>query len=380
MNILLGITGSVASVLTEKMVLALSELGDVKIVATEKAKPFLRKSAVRGEDRPYFWIGDKYFPFYDDHAEWVWPRKQHPMAGGVDFDDHWRLDDEVLHIELRRWADMMVIAPLGANTMAKIANGLCDNLLTSVVRAWDWNKPFVVAPAMNTFMWNSPFTEQHLNVLRELGARVVPPIAKKLACGDDGVGAMALIDDIAWQVAESSCNGWQFPIKNCTGIPVESHPGAFGVCRKHSHHTGVDLYTVEGEEVHAMEGGVIISREHFTGPQDTSPWWNNTDAIVVEGASGVVCYGEIEVYPKYVPGYRVKRGEIIGRVIPVLPEGKERPDIPGHSRSMLHIELYTPIRRVCSNTWALDQPKHNYLLDPTPRLLLAKGELNELRM
>ncbi len=57
----------------------------------------------------------------------------------------WRaVGDEVLHIELRRWADVLVIAPLSANTLAKAANGLCDNLLTCVVRAWDWQKPLLV--------------------------------------------------------------------------------------------------------------------------------------------------------------------------------------------------------------------------------------------
>lgn len=51
----------------------------------------------------------------------------------------------MIHIELRRWADMLVIAPLSANTLAKIAGGLCDNLLTCVVRAWDFGKPLLVS-------------------------------------------------------------------------------------------------------------------------------------------------------------------------------------------------------------------------------------------
>jgi len=63
-------------------------------------------------------------------------------------EDDWRswktVGDNVLHIELRRWADAMLIAPLSANTLAKVANGMCDNLLTCVVRAWDWQKPLLV--------------------------------------------------------------------------------------------------------------------------------------------------------------------------------------------------------------------------------------------
>lgn len=99
--------------------------------------------------------------------------------------------DPVVHIELRKWADIFLVAPLSANSLAKMAQGMCDNLLTSVVRAWDFAKPLLLAPAMNTFMWDSPFTAQQLQVLRSLGAQVVPPVSKALACGDVGTGAMA---------------------------------------------------------------------------------------------------------------------------------------------------------------------------------------------
>ncbi|XP_029127859.1 probable phosphopantothenoylcysteine decarboxylase [Cajanus cajan] len=89
---------------------------------------------------------------------------------------HWgKLGDSVLHIELNKWADIMVIAPLSANTLAKIAGGLCDNLLTCIVRAWDYRKPFFVAPSMNSFMWDNTFTEQHCITLEDLGAILIRP-------------------------------------------------------------------------------------------------------------------------------------------------------------------------------------------------------------
>jgi phosphopantothenoylcysteine decarboxylase len=91
----------------------------------------------------------------------------------------------------------MLIAPLDANTMAKIANGLCDNLLTCILRAWDMTKPVILCPAMNTHMWNHPFTTKHLNIIeKELNYTIIPPIKKKLACGEDGLGAMASLTDI----------------------------------------------------------------------------------------------------------------------------------------------------------------------------------------
>lgn len=74
---------------------------------------------------------------------------------------------------------------------AQIAGGLCDNLLTCVVRAWDYSKPIYVAPAMNTFMWDNPFTRRHLDVVAGLGVSLIPPVTKRLACGDYGNGAMA---------------------------------------------------------------------------------------------------------------------------------------------------------------------------------------------
>ena len=110
--------------------------------------------------------------------------------------------DPVLHIELRKWADVLVIAPCTANTLAKLAGGLADNLLTCVARAWEFGeggrvaKPFLLAPAMNTCMWEHPVTAQHLGTLQGWGVQVIPPIEKVLACGDKGVGAMAEVDTL----------------------------------------------------------------------------------------------------------------------------------------------------------------------------------------
>ena len=119
-----------------------------------------------------------------------------------------------------KWADIFAIAPLDANTLAKLAVGLCDNCLTCVWRAWDAARPVVLAPAMNTLMWQNPFTRRHLRALAaDAGAghipahladdtlvqqindrsptlRIVGPITKALACGDTGVGAMAEVPEV----------------------------------------------------------------------------------------------------------------------------------------------------------------------------------------
>ena len=108
------------------------------------------------------------------------------------------------HIDLRRWADAFVIAPCSANSLAKLANGLSDNLVTCVARAWDaQEKPLIVAPAMNTVMWKHRVTAQHVSTLREWDVIIVDPVAKELACGDVGVGAMASPTNIAQAVQQT---------------------------------------------------------------------------------------------------------------------------------------------------------------------------------
>ncbi|KAN0059916.1 hypothetical protein ACQY0O_007888 [Thecaphora frezii] len=109
--------------------------------------------------------------------------------------DEWKdwkkVGDPILHIELRRWADIVLVAPCSANTLAKINGGICDTLLTSFLRALSPSTPTVLFPAMNTLMYMHPLTSRHLGFVKEvLGYEVVGPIEKKLACGDLGAGAM----------------------------------------------------------------------------------------------------------------------------------------------------------------------------------------------
>jgi hypothetical protein len=163
---------------------------------------------------------------------------------------------------------------------------------------------------------------------------------------------------------------WFFPLRECPGIPINFHPGAFGFPRKKgmSRHTGVDLYSVHDAPVYAVEPGVVVSVEPFTGPQDNSPWWLDTDAILVEGESGVICYGE--VIPNVQVGDEVRALDKIAFVSTVIPEGKERPDIPGHSRSMLHMELYDRGTKAASTSWKQGREELG-MRDPTPHLLNA---------
>ena len=109
-----------------------------------------------------------------------------------------RSSDPYPHLER---ADALVIAPLTANTLAKLAHGLADNVLTEAALAH--RGPLVVAPAMNTRMWEHPATQANLALLRERGAVVVGPREGELAEGEVGVGRMAEPAEIAGAVEES---------------------------------------------------------------------------------------------------------------------------------------------------------------------------------
>ena len=121
-------------------------------------------------------------------------------------EDEWNysnIGDPILHIELRKWADLFIVAPASANTIAKLAHGLSDNLITCVARAWDFSNPILICPAMNTLMWTHPFTQQHLNVLSGIQYQIVHPVVKTLACLDTGMGAMASVGTIVAAVGDA---------------------------------------------------------------------------------------------------------------------------------------------------------------------------------
>lgn len=200
-HLLLAATGSVATIKIANIISALSphiHKLSIRVILTTKAKQFLAGQSAEQPTVSSLISLPGVEAVYDDDAEWG--------------PEPWRRGVDILHISLRRWADILVIAPLSANTLAKLANGLSDNLLTSVCRAWDTDgqvdgkrKRIVVAPAMNTAMWRHPATAQHIRVLEvEWGIRkdedkreetgwfevLQPQSSKVLACGDVGSGAM----------------------------------------------------------------------------------------------------------------------------------------------------------------------------------------------
>ncbi|MCP4751497.1 MAG: phosphopantothenoylcysteine decarboxylase [Proteobacteria bacterium] len=164
MKILIGVTSSIAAYRIPNLVSALKKRGfEIKTMMTERAAAFVAQQTLA--------VMSGYPCFMDQ--------------------DEWENTDHVWHIELAKWCDAFLIAPLTANTLAKIANGLCDNLLTSTVRALG-DTPLILAPAMNTAMWENDLTEIHLKqVERIYNLEIIQPVSKPLVCGDEGIGGLA---------------------------------------------------------------------------------------------------------------------------------------------------------------------------------------------
>jgi murein DD-endopeptidase MepM/ murein hydrolase activator NlpD len=146
-------------------------------------------------------------------------------------------------------------------------------------------------------------------------------------------------------------------------LPIgKDHPGNFGAIRKYDVHTGIDLYCEQGSDVYAIEDGMVVKIDYFTGPEVNLPWWETTFGVMIEGKSGVINYGEI--YPECILNQKIFAGQKIGYVIPVLKENKIRKDIKNHSNYMLHLELYKiGFRDFLS--WNLNEPQPENLLNPT---------------
>ena len=163
---LVGVTGCIAAYKACEVVRGLQKAGyRVKVMMTPNATRFVGPSTFKA-------------------------LTQEPVAVSM-FD---AASDPVYHVSLAKEADLMVIAPCTANVMAKIASGMADDLLTTTVLAA--RCPVLIAPAMNTVMWEASATRDNLRTLERRGFRITRPVEGHLACGDEGAGKLADVSDI----------------------------------------------------------------------------------------------------------------------------------------------------------------------------------------
>ncbi len=145
------------------------------------------------------------------------------------------------------------------------------------------------------------------------------------------------------------------PINKDISLEQIPYHGRFGAIRKHDIHSGIDIYCDDNEKVFAIENGVVVNIVDFTGTFAESPWWEDTKAILIESASGVILYGEL-YYPIVNIGDDISVGQHIGNVKTVLKKDKGLP------MCMLHIELYKHGYRGSGEFW--------FKIDKKPKDLL----------
>jgi phosphopantothenoylcysteine decarboxylase/phosphopantothenate--cysteine ligase len=165
MNIILGVSGSIAAYKAASLTrLWVKQNHQVKVLMTSSATGFIAPLTLS-------------------------TLSKHPVHSDVSAESEWNN-----HVELGLWADAMVVAPASANTLAKLANGLCDNILSAVYLSA--RCPVFVAPAMDVDMWKHPVTQSNIQRLQSFGVQIIPVGHGELASGLVGDGRMAEPEDI----------------------------------------------------------------------------------------------------------------------------------------------------------------------------------------
>lgn len=174
-TILLAVTGSIAAYKSADLTSGLKKKGyDVKVVMTDAATKFITPLTLQSVSQNYV-----YTDLWDENNPKV-----------------------VQHIELVTTADLFLVAPATANVVGKLANGIADDLVSTLGMAVPTHVPKLIAPAMNTNMYQNPIMTDNLNRLKTHGYIEIEPRSARLVCGVEGKGAMATIETILEKVIE----------------------------------------------------------------------------------------------------------------------------------------------------------------------------------
>ncbi len=236
-NILLGVTGGISIYKSPGICSILRKQGSkVKVVMTKAATEFVKPIT---------------FQTMTDNYVHVDMFSDHPTSPNVE------------HIELAKWADIIVIAPATANTIAKFANGIGDNLLTSIFLAH--RTPVIIVPAMNTFMLNSPANRENMQKLKDRGITILGTHTDLLACLDVGDGKMLepdeIVEEIDFALRDKDLMGKNFVI---TAGPTQESIDPVRYLTNHS--SGKMGYALASEATKRGANVTLIS-----GPTSISP-------------------------------------------------------------------------------------------------------------
>jgi phosphopantothenoylcysteine decarboxylase/phosphopantothenate--cysteine ligase len=177
-NILLGVSGGVAAYKAVDLASKLTAAGAaVRTIMTENA------------------------------CQLICPKSFEAVTGQPVYTNMWQTNEEfeIGHVSIADWADIVVVAPATANIIGKIANGICDDLLsTTLCVCWPLVKSgsALLAPAMNDNMWNNPAVQHNIEMVMNMGFQLTGPVEGRLACGTEGIGRMSEPQDILKAIEE----------------------------------------------------------------------------------------------------------------------------------------------------------------------------------
>lgn len=250
-TVVIGVSGGIAVYKTLDVVSRLRKLGvNVNVIMTKSATEFVTPLSFQSLSQNYV-VCD----MFEDPKTW-----------------------DVEHISLAKRADVFLIAPATANVIGKIANGIADDMLTTTVMAT--KAKVLIAPAMNTNMYENPILQRNINTLKELGYNFVEPESGRLACGDTGKGKLASPETIVDEVVKLLSKDQDLKGKSIivtAGPTVESiDPMRYITNRS----TGKMGYSIAKE---AIERGADVTL--ITGPTNLTPPQNLKKLVKIESAN-----------------------------------------------------------------------------------------------
>lgn len=249
-TVVIGVSGGIAVYKTLDVISRLKKLGvNVNVIMTKSATEFVTPLSFQSLSQNYV-VCD----MFEDPKTW-----------------------DVEHISLAKRADLFLIAPATANVIGKMANGIADDMLTTTVMAT--KAKVLIAPAMNTNMFENPIVQRNITTLKELGYNFVEPESGRLACGDTGKGKLASPETIVEEVVKLLSKEQDLKGKSIVvtaGPTVESiDPMRYITNRS----TGKMGYSIAKE---AIERGADVTL--ITGPTNLTPPQNLKKLIKIESA------------------------------------------------------------------------------------------------
>ena len=289
-TVVIGVSGGIAVYKTLDVISRLRKLGvNVNVIMTKSATEFVTPLSFQSLSQNYV-VCD----MFEDPKTW-----------------------DVEHISLAKRADVFLIAPATANVIGKIANGIADDMLTTTVMAT--KAKVLIAPAMNTNMYENPILQRNINTLKELGYNFVEPESGRLACGDTGKGKLASPETIVDEVVKLLSKEQDLKGKSIivtAGPTVESiDPMRYITNRS----TGKMGYSIAKE---AIERGADVTL--ITGPTNLTPPQNLKKLVKIESAKDmyeavlenldendvVIKSAAVADYkPKYYSSKKIKKSE-----------------------------------------------------------------------